>query len=135
MGAATPTTTNEERGFTDVTLKIEDNKKIPAHQVILAACNPTFMEDEKKVKKVEFEVKEEKCQLNYILDEFKNMKVAKTNATRPMESKRLDIDELNTRLEMNSAFYLVFKEEIMMLNPGQSLESKGVKIDIESKTN
>ena len=34
---------------------------------------------------------------------------------------------------MNSAFYLVIKEDIMMLNPGQSLESKGVKIEIESK--
>ena len=84
------------------------------------------------MKKVDFEVND-KCQLNYILDEFKNMKVAKTNATRPMESKRFDLDDLNTRLEMNSAFYLVIKEDIMMLNPGQSLESKGVKIEIESK--
>ena len=47
MAATTPKTTNEEMGFTDVTLKIEDNKTIPAHQVILAACNPSFREDEK----------------------------------------------------------------------------------------
>ena len=80
-------------------------------------------------------MKEEKCQLNYILDELKNVKVAKTNANRPMESKRLDIDEVNTRLEMNSAYYLVVKEEMMKLNPGQSSETKGVRIEIESKTN
>ena len=59
------------------------------------------------------------------------MKVAKTKANRPMKSKRLDIDEVNTRLEMNSAYYLVIKEEIMKLSPGQYSEAKGVRIEIE----
>ena len=105
-------------------------RKCDVH-TILAGSGPCFIENGTKQKTVQFEVKEEKCQLNYILDELKNVKVAKTNANRPMESKRLDIDEVNTRLEMNSAYYLVIKEEIMELNPGQSSEAKGVRIEIE----
>ena len=61
-----------------------------------------------------------KIKLNYILDELKNIKVAKGNAKRPMETKKITIDEVNVRLNLNSAMYLVSKEELMKLPPGDT---------------
>ena len=46
------------------------------------------------------------------------MKVAKLNARRSMESKRMNVIDLNIRFETNSAKYLVCKEELMKLKRG-----------------
>ena len=81
------------------------------------------------------QVKEEQVEVNYILDELKNLKVAKSNARRPMESKRFEPDDSNVRFEVNSALYLVAKEEFTNLAIGQSEELKGVRIEAISKTN
>ena len=99
---------------------------------------PELQSDHKDVKEEEVkyeEVKEEKLKLRYVLDKLKNMKVAKTNAKRPMESQKHEVNDLNVRFELNSALYLVSKEELTKLVPGQSALFKGVKVDIESKTN
>ena len=73
-------------------------------------------------------------QLNYILDELKNTRVAKTNARKAMEPKRIDTNDINVRFEMNSALYLVSKEELMKLAPGQTALSGEVKLEVEGKT-
>ena len=81
------------------------------------------------------EIKEDKVKLNYILDHLKNMKVAKLNARRSMESKRINVNDLNIRFETNSAKYLVCKEELMKLKRGYTEIKNGVKIEVESKMN
>ena len=73
-------------------------------------------------------------ELNYILNELKNLKVAKMNARKSMEPRKIVTNDLNTRFEMNSALYLVTKEELVQLLPGQSADSKEVKIEVESKS-
>ena len=80
------------------------------------------------------EVQEHKVKLTYVLNELKNMKVAKANAKRPMVAQKHDVNDVNLRFEQNSALYLVTKEELMKLVPGQSSLHEGVRVDIESKT-
>ena len=55
------------------------------------------------------ETVENQVKLNYVLSELKNVKVAKLNARKAIEPKRIDIDDQNIRYETNSAFYLVCK--------------------------
>ena len=79
-------------------------------------------------------MKEVIVKVRYVLDELKNMKVAKLNAKRPMESKKIEVNDTNVRFELNSALYLVDKEELMELVPGQCSLHKGTRVDIESTT-
>ena len=80
------------------------------------------------------EVKEEKVELNYILDEVKNLKVAKANAKRSLDPKRNDIDDSNIMFELNSAVYLISKDELLKMTPGKPEVKSRVKLVIESKT-
>ena len=80
------------------------------------------------------EVKEDKVELNYILDEVKNLKVPKTNARRALIPKRKDIDDHNVMFELNSALYLISKDELLKMSQRQPEEKNGVKLLIESKT-
>ena len=82
----------------------------------------------------EKEDKDDKVELNYILNELKNVKVAKMNAKRPMECTNIEVDDLNLRFEMNSALYLVAKEELLKLSPGQQIRSDKINLQIESKS-
>ena len=74
--------------------------------------------------------------LKYVLNEVKNLKIAKTNATKSMLLKRDTINDVNIRYEPNSALYLVLKEEITQFKPGHILESrdKQVVAEVESVT-
>ena len=66
-------------------------------------------------------MKEDKVELNYILDEVKNLKVAKTNARRALIPKRKDIDDHNVMFELNSALYLISKDELLKMFLAPSL--------------
>ena len=82
------------------------------------------------------EVEAEKVELDYILDEVKNLEVAKTNARTALNPKRNDIDELNIKIELNSAVYLISKDELLTITIGQPEEKAIVKLkvtDLESK--
>ena len=109
-------------------IKFNDNPSLKEHIVIHHADWLPEIKAEAK------EVKEDNVKLKYVLDELKNMKVAKSNAKRPMESKKIEVNDTNVRFELNSALYLVTKEELMELVPGQSSMHEGTKVDIESKT-
>ena len=60
--------------------------------------------------------------------------MAKINAGKPIEPKIIDTNELNVRFEMNSSLYLVSKEELMKLVPGQTAQSNNVNFEVEGKT-
>ena len=115
-------------------VKVIDVKKVQFNEV-----KEVKIIMEVKEEKDHVEVKEENgeqiIELNYILDELKNLKVAKLNARKTMETKKIITNDLNTRFEMNSALYLVTKEELVKLLPGQSVETKVAKIEVESKSN
>ena len=81
------------------------------------------------------EPEEDQVKLNYILDNLKNLKVAKLNTRKQIEPKRIEIDDQNIRYETNSAFYLVCKEELMKLNKGYSEVNNGIRLEVESKMN
>ena len=65
------------------------------------------------------------CKLNYFLDELKNMKVAKANTKKELTLKRKEVNDLNIRYELNSALFMVTKEELDKLRH----EEKYVKND------
>ena len=79
-------------------------------------------------------VKEPVTELKYILNELKNLKVAKINANRPREAKRINTINKNVQFEINSAHYFVNKEELMKLSTGQCDQDENFKIEVESKT-
>ena len=72
--------------------------------------------------------------LNYVLNELKNVKVAKVNAKKDMAVKRIEVNEVNTRYELNSALFLVMKEEMIELKPNRKFydESTQVWMEVES---
>lgn len=61
------------------------------------------------------------------------MKVAKTNAKKSLHPKRNDIYDMNIMFDLNSAVYLVSKEELSKMTPGNPEEKNGVRIVVESK--
>ena len=69
--------------------------------------------------------------LNYVLNEFKNVKTAKTNAKRKLTLDRKQVDDHNTRYEINSALFLVFKEEIETLTKGSQLLNNQTEVVME----
>ena len=73
--------------------------------------------------------------LDYALGEFKNMKVAKANAKKPMTIHRIEKDTLNIRYELNSAVYLGLKEEFDKMEKGYTWvdNDNQVKMFIEKK--
>ena len=75
--------------------------------------------------------------LNYVLDQLKNMKVAKVNAKKPVTTHRIEKDDVNTRYEFNSAVYLVIKEEIDKMEKGYTWSDNDthIKMIIEKKHN
>ena len=70
---------------------------------------------------------QKEANLKYVLNEVKNLKVAKTNATKKLEVKREVVNDLNIKYELNSALYLVQKEELSKLKRGDIIK------DVESK--
>ena len=62
------------------------------------------------------------------------MKVVKTNAKRAMTVTRKEVDEVNLKYELNSALFLVIKEEMSELKPGRKFfnESSKVVMEVES---
>ena len=73
------------------------------------------------------EPEKKEVNLKYVLNEVKNLKVAKTNATKKLELKRDVINDVNIKYETNSALYLVLKEEHSKLKPGDIIK------DVENK--
>ena len=69
--------------------------------------------------------------LNYILDEFKNVKVIKANAKREMTVTRNEVNDLNLRYNLNSALFLVIKEEMSELKPGRKFYNDSSKVEME----
>ena len=67
--------------------------------------------------------------LKYVLNEIKNVKVAKTNAKKGMGVKREVINDVNIKYEPNSALYLVLKEELSKLKPGDTIEDNEKKAE------
>ena len=55
---------------------------------------------------------------NYVLNELKNVKTAKANAKRKPDVDRELIDDMNLKYKVNSAVFLVFKEEMDRLVQG-----------------
>ena len=72
--------------------------------------------------------------LNYVLNEFKNVKTAKTNAKRKLDLDRKQVDDLNTRYEVNSALFLVFKEEMEILTKGNLYRNNETDILMEAES-
>ena len=70
--------------------------------------------------------------LNYVLDELKNMKVAKANAKRDMTLKRKETNDLNIRYDLNSALFLVTKEELDNLRHEEKYVENDVELKVES---
>ena len=64
--------------------------------------------------------------LNYVLNELKNVKVAKLNA-----KKRIKVDELNVRYELNSALFLTMKEEMTELKPHRKFHDESTQVWME----
>ena len=99
----------------------------------------TIAKKEIKPQTEEFNPKqaEEKVKLNYILNELKNMKVAKANAKRPMKAHRIEKDDINIRYEQNSAVYLALKEETDKMEKGYLMadNENHVKMVVEKKNN
>ena len=58
--------------------------------------------------------------MNYIMNQLKNMKVAKVNAKRPMTVRRMETNDVNIQYELNSANYLALKEEIDSMGAGHT---------------
>ena len=60
--------------------------------------------------------------------------MAKVNAKKDMAVKRIEVDEVNTRYELNSALFLVMKEEMIELKPNRKFydESTQVWMEVES---
>ena len=75
--------------------------------------------------------------LNYILDELRNMKVAKANAKRPMKAHRIEKDDVNIRYEHNFAVYLALKEELDKMHEGYILVDNNnlVQMVLDRKNN
>ena len=71
--------------------------------------------------------------LKYVLNEVKNLKVAKTNATKKIELKRDVINDVNIKYELNSALYLVLKEQWSKLKPGDIIKDVDNKFEAEVK--
>ena len=71
--------------------------------------------------------------LDYVLNELKNVKTAKANAKKVMPAKRIVINDLNTRYELNSALFLVVKEDFEALHEGSSFhnDQNGVEMKVE----
>ena len=78
---------------------------------------------------------EKVVKLNYVLDEFKNMKVAKANAKKPMAIHRIEKDTVNIRYKLNSAAYLVLKAEFDKMEKGYTWvdNDNKVKMYIDKK--
>ena len=77
--------------------------------------------DSKKYGPANIDVKEpvqKEVNLKYVLNEVKNLKVAKTNATKKLEVKRDVVNNVNIKYDLNSALYLVMKEELSKVKPG-----------------
>ena len=74
---------------------------------------------------------QKEANLKYVLNEVKNLKVAKTNATKKLEVKREVVNDLNIKYELNSALYLVAKEELIKLKPGDMLKDVDGKFEAE----
>ena len=94
--------------------------------------------NKEEIKQSEEEKVEKKVvKLNYVLDQLKNMKVAKVNAKKPMTTHWIEKDDVNTRYEFNSAVYLVVKEEIDKMERGYTWSDNdtNVKMSIEKKHN
>ena len=72
--------------------------------------------------------------LNYVLNEFKNVKTAKANAKRKPDIVRELINDLNLKYKVNSAVFLVFKEEMDRLVQGNidRSDDTGVMMEVES---
>ena len=94
---------------------------------------PAMKTDEQEL---EYKQKYKIIKLNYIMNELKNMKVAKTNAKRPMTVHRSETNDTNIQYELNSGIYLVIKEEVDNMTNGYtwSDNDQGVKMIIESRT-
>ena len=82
------------------------------------------------------ELPQREVNLKYVLNEVKNLKIAKTNATKSMILKRDTVNDVNIRYEPNSALYLVLKEEITQFKQGRTLSSKDDRVvaEVESIT-
>ena len=93
----------------------------------------TKLSDEARIPNIE--ESENVVKLDYVLDEFKNMKVAKANAKKPMTIHRIETDTLNIRYELNSAVYLALKEEFDTMEKGYTWvdNDNQVKMVIEKK--
>ena len=68
--------------------------------------------------------------LNYFLDEVKNIKVVKANAKKPMTLTRIEVNDVNLRYELNSALFLVIKDEISELKPGRKFFNDSSKVEM-----
>ena len=75
--------------------------------------------------------------LKYILNELKNMKVAKVNAKKTTTIHRIEKDDLNIRYELNSGLYLGLKEELDLMDRGYTWgdNDNDIKMVLEGKHN
>ena len=71
--------------------------------------------------------------LDYVLNELKSVKTAKANTKKIMPAERIVINDVNTRYELNSAIFLVVKEELEVLHEGSSFQNNqnGVEMKVE----
>ena len=122
----------EEEVKDEITLKEDNREAIKASSWTEAQA---VVNKEHIPNPEESEVKPVK--LNYILDELKNMKVAKANLKKPMTIHRIEKDDVNTRYELNSALYLGLKEELDLMGVGYTWgdNDNDIKMVLEEKHN
>ena len=110
--------------LTDVTLVIDDDKKIPAHCLVLATSSTIFKTKEDTAKENKNEsVKNDDdirtIQVKYSLNKIKNLEVVKANASRPVKVDRITTNDTNIRYEMNAGLYLHIKEDMLKFKKDQ----------------
>ena len=108
---------NSVRKEENVLKKKEDTNKMDKPNVIALAKDE--MDHEAKAIK-----------LKYVLNELKNLRVARENAKRSMEPQKETTDDVNILLNLNSAHYLAVKEELSKLDPGSFSELNNVKMEL-----
>ena len=125
--------TSEENELTDVPLVSKDDTQILAHRVTLASSNIIKSEEVNKEDAKSDDGKQDdavKIKVKYSLNKFKNLEVAKANASRPSKIERITTNDTNIRYEMNSGQYLYVKEEMVQYKKDQTQTSDNGEITI-----
>ena len=66
--------------------------------------------------------------LDYVLNELKNVKTAKDNAKKDFTVERNVVNDLNLRYNLNSALFLVLKEDVEQIKEGTNYHNNNSRV-------